>query len=187
MAGLSAFAGTAAAQLFVSGLAGTTALSGGSVVRAVPPAAATYDPKLGSAANIAVGYHFNDWVSAQAGCIWNRNRVIVSQLAGTAFSQSENTRGQNAVAVEAMLYFRPRQSHLRPYLSVGPAMVIFPNENLAALRVAAGIDIGLGRGWAVRYNFSETISSNPFARDLNPAASGKLMNFQNLFGVVKTF
>ena len=153
----------------------------------MPPAAANYAPKVGSAANIAVGYHFNDWVSAQAGYIWNRNLLLVSQLAGTAVSQSENTRSQNAVAVEAMLYFRPRARRLRPYLAAGPALVIFPKERAAALRVSVGIDIALHGGWAIRYTFSETMSSNPFARDLNPPAPGKLMNFQSLFGVVKTF
>lgn len=137
--------------------------------------------------NIAVGYHFNDWVSAQAGYSWNRNLLIVSQLAGTVFSQSENARGQNAVAVEAMLYFCPRANRLRPYLSAGPAVVSFPNERSAGLRVAVGIDVSLRRGWGVRYSFSEMMSSNPFAKDLNPPAAAKLMNFQNLFGVVKTF
>ena len=137
--------------------------------------------------NIAVGYHFNDWVSAQADYSWNRNLLIVSQLAGTSFSQSENTRGQNAVAVEAMLYFRPRASRLRPYLSAGPAVVSLLNERTSGLRVAVGMDVSLHRGWGLRYSFSEMMSSNPFAKALDPPAAGKLMNFQNLFGVVKTF
>ena len=137
--------------------------------------------------NIAVGYHFNDWVSAQAGYIWNRNLLTISQLAGTAFSQSENTRTQTAVAFDALLYFRPRASRYRPYLSSGLAVVSVLNEFKAGLHVAVGIDLPLRKGWGVRYSFSEMMSANPFAAALNPPAGGRLMNFQNLFGVVKTF
>lgn len=181
------FCGTAFAQVFVAGLAGTAALSGGSVIRAAPSAAANYDPTAGLAANIAVGYHFNDWVSAQAGYIWNRNLLTTSQLAGPVFSKSENIRTQHAVAFDAMLYFRPRASHFRPYLSAGPGVVSVLNERKAGLRVAVGIELLLRKGWGVRYSFSEMMSANPFAAALNPPAGGKLMNFQNLFGVVKTF
>ena len=181
------FWGTAGAQVFISGQGGSAALSGGSVIQAAPPAAANYDPQLGSAVSLAAGYHFNDWVSAQAGYSWNRNLVVVSQLAPTGFSRSPTTRSQKAVAFEGMLYFRPRASRLRPYLSSGPAIVRFPKENTAGLRVAVGIDIALRKGWAVRYSFSEMLTSNPFARELNPPAPGKLMNFQNLWGVLRTF
>lgn len=182
-----AFCGAAYAQVFVAGLAGTAALSGASVIRAAPPTAANYDPKVGLAANIAVGYHFNDWVSAQAGYIWNRNLLITSQLAGTVFSQSETTHTQTAAAFDAMLYFRPRPSRLRPYLSAGLGVVNVLDEYTAGLRVAVGIDVSLGKGWGLRYSFSEMVSANPFATALRPPAAGKLMNFQNLFGVMKTF
>lgn len=173
--------------MFVTGLGGTSALSGASVVRAVPPAAANYDPAVGLAANIAVGYHFNDWLSTQAGYIWNRNLLTSNQLAGGSFSQSKTTRTQTAVAVDAMLYFRQRASRFRPYLSAGPAIVSVLNEHRAGLRVAVGIDISLRNGWGIRYSFSEMISANPLAAALSPPAGGKLMNFQNLFGVIKTF
>lgn len=166
-------------------MAGTAALSSASAVRA--NAAANYDTKVGPAINVALGYHFSDWVSAQAGYAWNRNRFIVSQLAGSTFSQSENTAGQSALTAEAMLYFRPRASRLRPYLSAGPAFLSLPNEQTAGLRVAVGIDVRWRRGWGVRYSFGEVMSSNPFAKTLNPPAAGKLMNFQSLFGVTKTF
>ena len=182
-----AFCGAAPAQVFVAGLAGTSALSGASVISPASSLAANYDPKVGLAANIALGYHFNDWVSVQAGYIWNRNLLTTSQLAGTAFSQSENTRTQTAVAFDAMLYFRPRASRFRPYLSAGPGIVSALNEHTAGLRVAVGIDLALHKGWGFRYSFSEMMSANPFAAALHPPASGKLMNFQNLFGVVKTF
>jgi hypothetical protein len=185
--GLWAYCVPAAAQVFVSALGGSAALSGASVIRATPPAAANYDPKVGPAVQIAVGYHFNDWVSAQTGYSWNRNLVTTRQLAGTVFSQSEQLRAEHAVAFEAMLYFRPRASRLRPYLSAGPSVVSLLKQRTAGLRVAVGIDIALRGGWGVRYNFSEMVSANPFAQALNPPAGGKLMNFQNLFGVVKRF
>ncbi len=181
------FCSTARAQVFVAGLAGTAALSGKSAIRATPPAAANYDPRVGPAANFAVGYHFNDWVSAQAGYIWNRNLLTTTQLAGTALSTSQDTLTQSAFAFDTMLYFRPRESHLRPYLSVGPAVVSLLDEHHAGLRVAVGIDISPRKGWALRYSFSEMMSANPFAARLSPPASGGLMNFQNLFGVVKSF
>ncbi len=157
------------------------------MIRANPPAAANYDPKVGPAAQLAVGYHFNDWISAQTGYSWNRNLLTIRQLTGTAFSQSEAVRVEHAVALEAMLYFRPRASRLRPYLSAGPAVVSLLNQRTAGLRVAVGIDISLRGGWGVRYNFSEMASANPFAQALSPPSGGKLMNFQNLFGVVKRF
>lgn len=171
----------------MTGLAGTAALSGASVIRAAPPAAANYDPKVGLAANIAVGYHFNDWVSAQAGYIWNRNLLINSRLTGTTFSQSQTTHTQTATAFDALLYFRPRTSRLRPYLSSGLGIVNALDEYTAGLRVAVGIDVSLSKGWGLRYSFSEMVSANPYAAALRPPAGGKLMNFQNLFGVIKTF
>jgi opacity protein-like surface antigen len=178
--------------VFVAGVGGSAALSSASVVQGTLPAAANYDPKVGPAVNVGVGYHFNDWVSAQAGYIWNRNRVIASELAGSAFSRVETTPNQHAVAFDALLYFRSRESRLRPYLSAGPALVNVElggsdSERRLGWRVAVGIDIALHDGWGFRYTFSEMISGNPFAKTLNPPAAGRLMNFQNLFGVIKTF
>jgi hypothetical protein len=40
---------------------------------------------------------------------------------------------------------------------------------------------------AVRYSFSETISSNAVSAQLSPPAQRFLANFQNLFGVTKSF
>ena len=166
-------------------MGGAAALSGASVVTAA--AAANYDPKVGAALNLAVGYHFNEWVSAQAGYIWNRNRIITTQLAAPVFSQTEAERAQHAISFDGMVYFRPRADRLRPYLSAGPAVVSVLDQRKLGLRVAVGIDIQLRAGWAFRYSFSEVMTANPFAETLRPAAKGRLMNFQNLFGVVKVF
>ena len=175
----------ASAQAFVAGLGGASALSGASAVDA--SAAANYNPKVGPAANFAMGYHFNDWVSAQAGYIGSSNHIISSQLSAGAFSKTENTRAQHAVSFDAMLYFRARTDRVRPYLSAGPALVGLLDQRTLGLRVAVGVDVRLRPGWGFRYSFSEMMTANPLAAALRPPAGGRLMNFQNLFGIVKTF
>ena len=57
----------------------------------------------------------------------------------------------------------------------------------ARLRVAVGMDVALAGGWTARYSFSESVSGNPISAQLSPAAPRNLANFQNLFGVVRTF
>jgi hypothetical protein len=91
---------------------------------------------------------------------------------------------------------------VRPYLSVGVGVVrletradgpacgrnaVPPAETVrasrATLRVAVGLDLTVGRGWSVRYSFSE--SGNPLSAQLSPPGQRNLANFQNLFGVVR--
>ena len=171
--------------MFVTGLGGAAALSGASAISAA--AAANYDPKVGPAANVAIGYHFNDWFSAEAGYIWNQNRVVASQLSGSVFSQNESVRVQHAASFDAMVYFRARLSRVRPYLSAGPAIVTVLDQPKPGLRVAVGVDVRLRSGWGVRYSFSEMMTANPLGAALQPPVNGKLMNFQNLIGVIKIF
>jgi hypothetical protein len=61
------------------------------------------------------------------------------------------------------------------------------SANMIALHVPVGIDVKLGKGWAFRYTFSETLSKNPVSDRLSPPGQHSLKNFQNLFGVVKRF
>ena len=173
--------------MFVAALGGFAALSGAAATQASPPAAASYDPKVGGAFNIVAGYHINDWFSAQAGVIGNRNRVLRSELAGGALVQQTAEYQQAAIGVDVQVYFRPRSSWVRPYLSAGPAWVHMLGENKLGLRVAVGADLMHKSGWGVRYTFSEMMSGNAIGARLRPAAAGRLMNFQNLFGVVKVF
>jgi outer membrane protein W len=175
------------AQVFVTGLGGAAALSNAATATPSPPSASNYDSKVGPALNATIGYHASDWVSFQAGYIWNRNRIVTTNVAGATFSHTESTRGQYAVSGDLLLYFRPRTSRIRPYLSAGPAWVRLSKENKLGLRVAVGADLMIGSGWGLRYSFSEMISANPFATALYPPAQSKLMNFQNLFGFVKVF
>lgn len=157
-----------------------------------PPSSSNYDAKLGVAINGSVGYHWNDWVSIQARYIWNRNQLLATELSAGIFRQTSGTSSQKALAGEILVYFRPRPSKVRPYLSAGPAWVQFQSQtglrrNKLGWPVAVGMDVRLRRGWGLRYTFSETMSANPFAAALNPPARGTLMNFQNLVGFVKVF
>jgi outer membrane protein W len=139
-----------------------------------------------------MGYHWNDWVSIQARYFRNRNQVISTEVSGGAFHQSDASSTQSTAAAEVLVYFRPRASQIRPYLSAGPAWVQFhlPNggrQSKLGWPVAVGVDIALRKGWGVRYTFSETMSGNPWAAQLKPPTQSILMNFQNLVGFVKVF
>ncbi len=105
------------------------------------------------------------------------------------------------------MYFRNRDSRLRPYLSLGTGLVHFTSSqeqveqvlgtpdlpprrfsaNMIALHVPVGIDLKLGKGWAFRYAFSETLSKNPISDHLSPPGQHSLKNFQNLFGFIRQF
>ena len=176
------------AQFHVAGLGGFAALSGAAAAQANPPATSSYNPKVGSAFQLAAGYHFNDWFSVQCGYVGNRNSVVASELAGGVLVQQNAERTMHAVGAEAQLYFRSRSSWVRPYLSAGPAWVRIAGQNRLGLRVAVGADLMHRRtGWGFRYTFSEMQSGNPLGEALRPAATSRLMNFQNLFGIVKQF
>jgi hypothetical protein len=47
--------------------------------------------------------------------------------------------------------------------------------------------VRLSRGWYFRYTFGETISHNPISAQLSPPGRRLLKNFQNLFGIYRTF
>lgn len=174
--------------MYVSGLGGVAALSGAAAAQSSPPATSSYDAKVGAAFNMEAGYHFNDWISVQAGYIWNRNQIVTTEFNGVALVQRSSRQSQHAVGGEMLLYFRPRSSWVRPYLSAGPAWVRMMSANERGLRVAVGADlIHQKSGWGFRYSFSEMITPNAFGAALRPSSGVPLMNFQNLFGVVKRF
>jgi hypothetical protein len=175
-------------QLFLTGMGGSAALSNAAGVSANPVSASNYDAKVGPALSISPGFHFNDWFSVQAFYIWNRNRIIANAFTGSQLVSNTTVQTQHALGADLLLYFRPRSSHIRPYLSVGPAWVHLWRENRPGYRVAVGTDLLSRRtGWGVRYTFSEMMSPNPFAAALSPPAKSRLMNFQNLVGIIKTF
>ncbi len=197
---------------FVGGIAGSSALSadGRHVLTMSDIAVSQYKPETGLAGNLFVGKHLNDWVTVQANYIWNANDLtLVSAQTGSGIStyyEQPRDSAQHAVVGDLLVYFRARDSGLRPYLSVGGGMLrlashpngsvvavgaIPPNSELTehrpVLRVAVGMDVVAGPKWRVRYSFSESLSRNPISQQLTPPALRRLANFQNLVGLVRTF
>jgi outer membrane protein with beta-barrel domain len=206
-------AATAHAQFYAGVLGGVSTLSGDSRSLLSPGSSAfsSYDPKNGGVATVLVGKHFSDYFSAQASYVWNGNELT---LTAANFNngmqqgyQEQRSSSQQSVIGDLLVYFRSRNSRLRPYLSIGTGFVhlasteerleqvvgapVLPQQrfssNSMVLHVPVGMDVNLGKGWALRYTFSETISKNPISDRLSPPGQHRLMNFQNLFGFVKRF
>jgi outer membrane protein W len=141
--------------------------------------------------------------------MWNRNDLTLvssytSPQAGGFYEQTRDS-SQHALVFDGLIYFRPLDSSIRPYLGTGLSVVHFSSEEGASraqglspptgaitsthmgLRSHVGIDFRLSRHVAFRYSFSETISSNPISPSLTPPGRRRLMNFQNLFGFVSRF
>lgn len=211
---LAGTAAAAAAQpqdrLYAGALFGISTLSGDTRSLTAAPDArlSTYKPGNGPVLNVFAGIDVTRFVSAQANYVWNRNDVtLLSSFlsrSGGGFYEQRREGGQQAVVGDVLLYFRDGDSGIRPYLSTGIGILRFSSDGprgtvesgLAApegeigrtrigLRVAVGIDLWLGRGWAVRYSFSETISGNPISPRLTPPGERNLANFDNLFGLVR--
>lgn len=199
-------------RLYAGGLFGISALSadGRSVV--MPPAAevSLYRPENGAALNAFVGLHVHRFLSLQANYVGNTNDLTllssIAAPAGGAFSEQERPSAQHAFVADALLYFRNLESGVRPYLSTGLAVLRFasdhpsrtltqglpaPADDISStrlgLRVAVGIDLAMTARWSFRYSFSETISSNPVSDQIRPRGERVLMNFQNLWGIVRRF
>ena len=67
-------------------------------------------------------------------------------------------------------------------MSPGNSTSTFPG-----LRTAVGIDVRVAHAWYFRYTFGENISHNPVSAKLSPPGQRLLKNFQNLFGMYRTF
>ena len=197
-------------RVFVGAVAGVSTLSADarSEITTDGANASLYKPENGPALNILFGMHVREYVTVQANYIWNRNHLALASVRSTdlgpSFYEQPRTGSQHAIVSDLLLYFRERRSVVRPYLSVGVGVVrlestvdgparsrnaVPPVETLratrATLRVAVGLDLTLGRGWSVRYSFSESVSGNPISAQLSPPGQRNLANFQNLFGVVR--
>jgi hypothetical protein len=201
------------ADYYAGGIAALATLSadGGSIVSATGSQVSAYKPANGPALNIFFGRYLKDYVSIQGNFIWNSNNLTLSSnnisSQGTSFySETRNSTQASAIG-DVLVFFRGRDSLLRPYLSAGTGVVhlgstqqqvefvsgpaVLPahdfSANTAALRVAVGMDVKLRRGFSIRYSFSETISRNPISDQLSPPSNRALKNFQNLWGFVKGF
>jgi Outer membrane protein beta-barrel domain len=211
---LSCLAATAAdaqqnRRVFVGTVAGVSTLSADARSEITSDGAdvSLYKPENGPALNVFLGMHVREYVTIQANYIWNRNDLALTSVRsnplGPSFYEQPRTSAQHAIVGDLLVYFRERRSVVRPYLSVGVGVVrlemlpdgparsrnaVPPAETLrasrATLRVAVGLDLTVGRGWSVRYSFSESLSRNPISAQLSPPGQRNLANFQNLFGVV---
>ena len=198
-------------RVFAGALFGVATLSADATAATTADGAALsmYAPKNGAAVNLFAGMHAFEFFSVQANWIWNRNDLtLVSAFThqGGGFYEQRRGSQQQAFVLDGLVYFRRRDSRIRPYLGTGLALVRFSSvargagfgERLAppvgtieatklALRSHVGIDIRLWRRLAFRYSFSETIGGNPISAVLTPPAPRGLANFQNLFGFVGRF
>jgi hypothetical protein len=170
----------------------------------------SYKPETGPSVWLFGGRHIKEYFSLQGSYSLNRNdlKLSESQFANGEFQFYEQRRStdMHSVIGEAMLYFRPRGSWYRPYLTLGGGLVHFSSgagsikdvsgtlpppggfsDTVPAVRIAVGIDLFLKDGWAFRYCFSETISSNSVGNQLTPQGIHRMQNFQNLFGIAKHF
>ena len=198
---------------FAGGMIGVSTLSadGRSIFEPSSTAVSLYKPENGFTFLLFGGRHLSDFFSIQASYSWNRNDLTLTSVQVTtgverSYEQSY-AAGHHTVAGELMLYFRPRSSVLRPYLSAGPGVAHLSSEEGRPLftrgspvlparrfsstdfcfRVAVGIDIRLRGGGSFRYSFAETIQDNPVSAQLSPPGKRKLANFQNLFGLAWRF
>lgn len=204
---------SARAQMYAGVLGGVTSLSGDARSSIGPGSTAfsSYDPANGGAVELLVGKHLSDHFTLQGNYIWNANVLTFTagSFMGGTQSGYEEVRGssQQSLIGNILVYFRNRDSRLRPYLSVGTGLVHFSSSqervdqsfgtpvlprrnfssNMIALNVPVGMDVRLGRGWAFRYSFSETITKNPIDDQLSPSGQHSFKNFLNLFGFIKRF
>jgi hypothetical protein len=198
-------------SIYFGGLIGISTLSADARASTQPARAdiSLYKPENGPALNVYAGAHLARFFSVQANYVWNRNDVALFgsfvTAAGGGFYEQSRTASQHAVVGDALLYFRPRGSGIRPYLSTGVGVVRIASASARgddnglappaadirssrfALRVAVGIDLVMRDRWSFRYSFSETISGNPISTGLTPSGERNLANFQNLFGVIRRF
>ena len=197
-------------RMYAGALFGVSTLSGDarSVTTESAATASMYKPENGMALNLFAGAHLARFVSLQANYVFNRNDVTLfaSSTSPSAFYEQPRESSQHAFVADLLLYFRNRQSGIRPYLGTGLAVVRFRSPAVTgglihgiappagdiestkvALRSHVGIDFTLGRRWSFRYSFSETISGNPISPHLMPMGERGLANFQNLFGMLRQF
>lgn len=211
----STLAQPAAAQqppaIFAGGLVGVSTLSADGRSETTPSEAALslYKPENGWAVNLFAGIDLAEYFSVQGNWMGNRNDVTLvasSTAQGGRFYEQRRHSHQHAVVLDTLIYFRRRDSAVRPYLGTGLAVLRFssrdvdggsvhgltpPTGEIASTRIGlrshVGVDLRLSRHLSFRYSFSETISRNPISPSLTPPAPRRLANFQNLFGFVRRF
>lgn len=199
--------------VYFGGMGGIATLSGdaNAVITSTSASTSSYDPRNGGAASAFVGVHVFDYVSLQADYIWNRNDVFlvssINRPGASSFYRLPQTVTQNAFLGNALVYFRRRDSRIRPYLSEGVGGVLVhsrlssggivsgspvvppasSNHASISLRTSVGLDVRLRSSWYFRYSFGETIARNTFGDQLVPPEHRIAKNFQSLFGLYFKF
>ena len=207
----SAFCELPAVTPYASAIGGIATLSAdaGSQATAQGLNLSAYSPANGGALNVFVGAHLHDYFSVQADYIWNQNDVVLSSTSSSSgnFYQQSRTTSQRAVVLDLLVYFRRRESRIRPYLGTGGGVIHLSSDAVRLLnsggtpvlpppafsstrpvfRSHVGIDLRISRKLDFRYSFSEMIGKNDISKHLSPQAPRRLANFQNLFGFVIRF
>lgn len=195
--------------VYFGGMGGLATLSGDGNAIITPTSASTslYDPSNGGAAAAFIGVHLFNYVSLQADYVWNRNNVVLTSTfsgpGAPSFYEQPESVTQNALLANVLVYFRKRESRIRPYLSEGvgsvfihsrlsggrivagsPALPPASSDHASiALRTSVGLDVRLHGSWYFRYSFGETLTRNTFGDQLSPPEHRIPKNFQSLFGV----
>jgi hypothetical protein len=195
--------------VYFGAMGGIATLSGdaNTVITANSVSTSSYDPSNGGAVGAFLGAHIFGYFSFQADYVWNSNgAVLVSSINSpgvSSFYRLPETVTQNAFLGNALIYFRKRESRIRPYLSVGAGGVLIHSRLSGrgitrggpalppasarhasiAQRTSVGLDVRLGHSWYFRYSFGETITRNTFGDQLAPPEHRIAKNFQSLFGI----
>jgi hypothetical protein len=196
---------------YVGVLGGVSTLSAdaGSVLTSQSLLTSSYKPENGPLVNAVAGVHFHEYLSLQFNYVWNRNHVTMNSAssASNSFYLQQRTSSQQSAIVDLLVYFRRKNSRLRPYLGVGTGVVHFSSteerttalggtpvlppvhfsSTQAALHVPVGIDLAVTRQLTIRYSFSETIRHNDVSEKLSPPGERSLASFYNLVGVLIRF
>ena len=199
---------SAQARPYVGVLGGIATLSGdaGSQATAQGLNLSSYAPENSGAIDVFAGLHLRDYFSVQGNFIWNKNELQLSSASSSSGMsyQEKRSSSQKAGVVDFLLYFRRRQSRIRPYLGTGVGVIhlsttetrVIESQGMPALpparftytgpvfRSHVGIDLRLTGKIDFRYSFSEFIGHNEISKHLSPPGSSALKNFQNLFGFV---
>jgi hypothetical protein len=197
---------SAQARPYMGVLGGIATLSGdaGSQATAQGLNLSSYAPANGGAIDAFAGVNLHEYFSVQGNFIWNENDLqLNSASSGSGTSSQEKRRSwQEAGVFDFLIYFRRRQSQIRPYLGTGVGVIhlsttetrVIESQGVPGLppttfsytgpvfRSHVGIDLRLTGKLDFRYSFSEFIGHNELSKHLSPPGSSALKNFQNLFG-----
>jgi hypothetical protein len=203
---ISAVMVSAQARPYLGVLGGIATLSGEAGSRATAQGLnlSSYAPANGGAIDALAGVHLHDYFSVQGNFIWNENDLqLDSASSGSGTSYQERRSSSQAAGIfDFLIYFRRRQSLIRPYLGTGVGVIhlsttetrVIESQGVPGLppttfsytgpvfRSHVGIDLRLTGKLDFRYSFSEFIGHNELSKHLSPPGSSALKNFQNLFG-----